>query len=87
MAVSALASSTTAAVALTAGSNRNVILENSDANSVYILLDSGTASATNKSFTLASNANAFLGRYDGPISAVWAADGSGSLHVTTYSLG
>jgi hypothetical protein len=87
MAVSALASTTTSAEALAAGTNRNVVLENSDANAAYVLLGSGTASSSNKSFTLAQNANAFLGRYDGPINVVWAGDGSGSLHVTTYSRG
>ncbi len=87
MAVTAVASAAASTLLLASGSNRNVIIENSDANALYVLLDSGTASATNKSFTLAQNANAFLDHYDGTIMGIWAADGSGSAHITSYSRG
>jgi hypothetical protein len=86
MAVTNTASSTTSAVVLAAGNDREtVILCNSDANDCYILLESGTAAASNMSLILEPKANAQVPQeyVNGAISAVWAADGSGYLHITT----
>lgn len=80
------ASTTTSAQVLAAGSNRRVILCNTDANACYVLVGAGTASATNMSFSLAQNENAAFD-CDEQINAVWAADGSGYLFVTAISKG
>ena len=77
-------STTTSAQVLAPGSDRRVILCNTDANACYILIGSGTASASNLSFVLATNENAEL-NCDEAIQAVWAADGSGVLAVTTLA--
>lgn len=69
--------------ALLAPANRSkLIIENSDANRLYVLLDEGTASATNFSFSLAQNENAVIEGYRGAVKGIWAADGSGSAHIT-----
>ena len=84
--VTNVASSATSATVLAAGARAAVILCNSDANDCYVLLDAGTASASNMSFILPSKANSRIpDEYvNGAISAVWAADGSGYLHITTF---
>ena len=82
----ATASSTTSATALAAGKSRKgVLLCNSDANDAYVLLGDGTASASNLSFVLAAKENALVpqGFENHAVNVVWAADGSGYLHVTT----
>lgn len=63
---------------------RGCAMENSDANRVYVLLDSGTASATNFTFSLAQNENASLGDYKGEINVIWAADGTGAMTVKEW---
>lgn len=68
-----------------AGSRFKVIIENTDANRLYILLDSGTASATNFTFSLAQNENCEIEDYRGVIKGIWASDGSGSAMVTEFS--
>jgi hypothetical protein len=85
MAVTAVASSTTSATLKAANAQRKaIVIENSDANRLYVRLDSGTASSSAYSFSLAQNENATLRGYTGEITGVWAADGSGSAHVTEY---
>lgn len=85
MAVTAVASTTTSTQLLPVNSGRKVlIIENSDANALYVLLDGGTASASNKSFTLAQDANARIEGYGGEVTGVWAGDGSGSAHITHW---
>lgn len=83
MAITNQESSTSNAKVLDDDSPRAIIFHNSDANRVYILLGSGTASASNHSFSLAENENARVENHSGEVNAVWAGDGSGFLHVTT----
>lgn len=82
MAVSAVASSTSSQTLLEAGSRTSFIIENSDANRLYVLLADGTASASNYSFSLAQNENANVQGYQGKVTGIWAADGGGSAHLT-----
>jgi hypothetical protein len=88
MAVTTAASSTTSAVVLAEGNDRKaVILCNTDANACYALFDRGTASASNLSVSIAANDSIQVPKefVNCAISAVWAADGSGSLFITTRS--
>lgn len=85
MAVSSVASSITSGVLLAAGNRRMATIRNTDANALYVLLDSGTASATNHTVALASGDYFEVpGSYTGPITGVWAADGSGVALVTEF---
>jgi hypothetical protein len=87
MAIARVASVTTAGgVSLLAAGNErhNVIIENSDANRLHIRLDGDTVSASDYSFSLAQNENARLLDFAGEIKGIWAADGTGYAHVTTY---
>ncbi len=78
-----VASTTTATALLAARGRRGgVIIENSDANRLHVLIGSGTVSATNYSFSLAQYHNAKLDDYGGAISGVWAGDGEGFAHIT-----
>ena len=63
---------------------RNLIIENTDANRLYVLLGSGTASATNFSFSLAQNENAHVPGFTGQVMGIWSADGSGAAKITQY---
>lgn len=86
MAVTAVASSAASTSLLAADSARkSVLIENSDANRLHILLDGGTASTSNYSFSLAQYENARLADSEaqGVIVGIWAADGSGSAQITT----
>lgn len=83
MAVTNQASGTSNVKVLDDSSPRDIIFHNSDANRVYILLGTGTASASNHSFSLGENENALIENHSGEVNVVWAADGSGYLHVTT----
>jgi hypothetical protein len=88
MAVTAVASSATSG-SLVAGntSRRGLVIENSDANRLYVLLGPGTASATNYSFSLAQNENSGIygiGDYTGDVTGVWAGDGSGYAMVSVW---
>lgn len=85
MAVTTVASAAASTTLLAAGARSKVIIENSDANRLYVLLDSGTASSSNYSFSLATNENAEVSVYQGVIKGIWAADGAGSAHITTLA--
>lgn len=83
--LSAVASVTTAGgVTLLAanGLRKSVTIENSDANRLHIRFGSGTVSATSYSVSLAQYGSLILPGYTGEITGIWAADGSGSAHVT-----
>lgn len=73
--------SVTSSVALATVAN-GFIIENTDANRLYVLLDSGTASATNFSFSLAQNEKAGPLLYNGPVKGIWASDGDGAALIT-----
>lgn len=75
-------SSTTSQTLLAASGRSKYIIENSDTNRLYVLLGSGTASATNYSFSLAQYENAEISGYQGIVTGVWAGDGSGSAFLT-----
>lgn len=77
-----VASAAASTTLLAAGSRAVVIIENTDANRLHILLDSGTASTTNYSFSLAQNEKFELRNYRGIIKGIWAADGAGSAFIT-----
>lgn len=85
MAVTNTASSTTSAVVLNPGDREAVVMCNSDANPCYVLFENGTASASNMSALIASNDTIQVPQeyVNGAFSAVWSADGSGYLHITT----
>ena len=82
----AVASSATSVALLAAGSKRNrIIIENSDANRLHVLVGGGTATATQAySFSLAQYEKATIDTYGGAISGIWAADGAGHALVTVY---
>lgn len=80
--VSKVASGTSSTSLTGAVGARKVIIENSDANRLYIRLDGGTASATDFSYSLAQNEKAEVMGYEGAITGIWAGDGSGYAHVT-----
>ena len=61
---------------------RPCIIANDDANRLYVLLASGTASATNYTFSLAQHEYAHIREYRGVIKGIWAGDGSGNAYVT-----
>lgn len=85
MAVTSVDSTMTSTTLLAGGVRHNrIIIENTDANRLHLLLESGTASTTNFSFSLAQNDNAVLEGYSGPIIGIWAADGTGAAKITTY---
>ena len=85
MPVTSVDSTTTSTTLLAGGMKRNrIIIENTDANRLHLLLESGTASTTNFSFSLATNENAVIVDYSGPITGVWALDGTGAAKITTY---
>lgn len=58
------------------------VIENSDANRLYVLLGSGNVSTSNYSFSLAQNERQVVDCYRGPIRGLWAGDGSGHAFVT-----
>lgn len=60
-------------------------IRNTDANILYVLLDSGTSSATNHTVALASGDYYEVpAGYVGEIRGIWAADGSGAALVTAF---
>jgi hypothetical protein len=86
MATTAVASTTSSTQLLAADPNReSVVIANSDANDLYVLFDDGTASASNLSAILiAKDVIEVPKQYvKGRIMGIWAADGSGSAHMTT----
>lgn len=85
MAVTAVASSTASATLLAPNSSRKgFVIENSDANRLHVRLGSSAATTTSYSFSLAQNEVAGLQGYTGAITGIWAADGTGSAHITEY---
>lgn len=85
MAISSVDSTTTSTRLLANGSRQGVSLRNTDANALYVLLDSGTASATNHTVALVQDAyyeTPF--DYEGEINGVWAGNGSGVALVTEF---
>lgn len=81
MAAPTVTASATASTVL-ATVTKPFVIENTDANRLYVLLDSGTASATNFSFSLAQNENAEITTHKGVVKGIWAGDGTGSALVT-----
>lgn len=85
MALTTVASQTTAIRAVPQNAGRQgLVIENSDANRLYVLIGPGTASASNYSFSLAQNENAALPNCREQINLVWDADGTGSAYITEY---
>lgn len=66
------------------GARSGLIVENTDANRLYVLLDTGNASATNFTFSLAQNEKYTVQGYSGIVKGLWAGDGSGSALVTEF---
>lgn len=84
MAVTSVDSTTTSTRLRTSGSGQGACVRNTDANVLYLLLDSGTASATNHTVALVQDSyfeTPF--DYEGEINGVWAGNGSGAALVTT----
>lgn len=85
MAVTSVDSTTTSTRLLESGSRKGASVRNTDANALYLLLDSGTASATNHTVALATGdyyETPF--DYEGEINGVWAVDGAGVALVTEF---
>lgn len=85
MAVTSVDSTTTSTRLLAAASRQGASVRNTDANALYLLLDSGTASATNHTVSLVQDAyfeTPF--DYEGEINGVWAGNGSGVALVTEF---
>lgn len=83
--VTKVASATSSTTLIEAATHMRVIIENSDANRLYVRLDGGTASATDFSFSLAQNENAEVVGIAGKITGIWAGDGSGYAHLTVVT--
>lgn len=82
MALTVVASAASATAGVAASNNRKgVIVANDDANRVYVLLGAGTVSATNYSFSLAQNENAYVPTR-AKVSLIWAGDGTGNAYIT-----
>lgn len=88
MPVTATASATSDTQLLPPGGGRaGFTIVNTDANRLYVLLDSGAASTSNYSFYLDTGdvyECATEECYRGEIRGIWAADGSGSAIVTAW---
>lgn len=69
---------------LASNTNRKgATIANTDANALYVLLGTGTASATNFTATVAPNGYYEVPYgYTGAIQGAWAADGAGSALIT-----
>jgi hypothetical protein len=81
VAVASAASSTALCGVNTA--RKGLIIENSDANRLYVSLGIGAATTTTGfSFSLAQNENAYIPNYKGKAYGIWAADGSGYALVS-----
>jgi hypothetical protein len=85
--LSSVDSSTGDATILAANANRKgASVFNTDANALYLLLSTGTASATNLSVSVAANGYYEVPfGYTGIIKGTWAADGAGAAKVTEFS--
>ena len=85
MAVSSVNSGTSSVqLVATNAQRRNLIIQNTDANALYVLLGSGTASSSNMSFSLAQDKNAHIPGYTGQVMGIWAGDGPGAAKITEY---
>lgn len=74
-----------AAVQILAPGNRNgFVVTNTDANALYLLMDSGTPSSTNYTVSLATGESFGVNNYDGELRGVWAGDGTGVALVTSW---
>jgi hypothetical protein len=85
MSVSSTNSSTTSTRFLRSAERNGAAVRNTDANVLYVLLDSGEASATNHTVALAEGDyyETPFG-YTGEINGVWAGDGAGAALVTEF---
>lgn len=86
MAAPTVTASGTASVTICAANpaRSKLIVENTDANRLYVLLDSGTASATNFTFSLAQNERYVVSGYTDTVKGLWAGDGAGAAYATEY---
>jgi hypothetical protein len=83
-AVASAATSTVLLAATTDAPRQRIIIENSDANRLHVLLGSAAATTTTAySFSLAQYANAIIENYNGEIRGIWAGDGAGHALITT----
>jgi hypothetical protein len=86
MAVTSVSSGIASISLLAVNRNRKqATIRNTDANTLYVLLDSGTASSTNHTVALATGDyyETPLG-YKGDIFGIWASDGAGVALVTEF---
>lgn len=85
MPVSSVASTTSATQLAAVDTSRDgFLITNTDANALYVLMDSGVPSATNYSIALANGESFGASGYFGEIRGVWAGDGAGAALVTTW---
>ena len=85
MAFTTVASAASSTALLSPDGVRNgMVVTNTDANALYVLLDNGTCSATNHSFQLAQNASSVIYGWRGAVVGLWAGDGSGHAMLTTW---
>lgn len=88
MAASSVASMNTAGgiQLLAPNSSRDgATIENTDANTLYVLLDSGTPSSTNYTVSMSSGDYYELpAGYRGEVKGIWSADGSGAALILEY---
>lgn len=66
------------------GARSGLIVENTDTNRLYVLLDTGNASATNFTFSLAHDEKYTVHGYSGIVKGLWAGNGSGFALVTEF---
>lgn len=86
MAITAIASAASSTLLLEYNPVRKgLIVTNTDANRLYVLLDSGTASATNYSFYLDTGGVFGVEDYTGDVKGIWGADGAGSAILTHWN--
>lgn len=80
-------STTVSGTILAANTNRlGATIYNTDANALYILFGSGTASASNLAWSIASNSQYQIPfGYTGVVTGVWAGDGAGAAKVTEFT--
>jgi hypothetical protein len=85
MAVTSVPSSATSVALLASSSRRGGAIENTDANVLYVILDS--AAATTSLFTVSLAEGDYYELppgYDGEVRGIWAADGAGAAKVTEW---
>lgn len=85
--VTSVASTTGDATILAANANRKgASIYNTDANALYLLLATGTASVSNLSVSVAANGYYEVPfGYTGIIKGTWAVDGAGAALVTEFT--